>query len=894
MHSPFLFLLLVEFSKQWYYLKMDFNKNSVNFNATAYPKERRSDAIILFVLVIVIAGLMMFFSDYFGSLVKEQNAAYLEDETRQSEKFLDKIFLSSRLGINNIALLYKKQMDSPEVDWKDFKEMEDNSLFDYLRFVNLKGIAVDSKGEMHDVSDRDYFRKGIKGEYGTDIVLESRFNGESILVAYAPLFYKEEIIGVFTGIHGEAWLEELLLRSRLDDETISFLCTPNGVVFASSNKEFMGKNILQYYKNTVKLPDDVYEKVQESFSKGGNFGFSYRLEEGIESAFLIQNARKVWTLLKVYPPSTFARMAGRYNSAMIKMQIISILIFGLYIIYLALTEMHSRKILRNTTQSILQSSSMDLADSIAILSEYYYKVLKLNLLDGTFKVIKSTDFDFDNISTIDEWVRYFAEGGFIYEDDIDSFMKCFNRESILNQCKESDMHIIHRYRRVMDGSIRWVKMEILKSTEYTDDNPVVLLYILDINDDVAREMQLEAAYSAADKANKAKSEFLSNMSHEIRTPMNAIIGMTAIASLHLGEKDYISDCLQKITVSSNHLMDLINQVLDMGKIESGKIELDEESFSIKETVDNVLVIAKPLVDGKKHTLTVSVGALEHRDVIGDGKRLQQVLMNFISNAVKYTPEAGKIHLSLIEKESAKSGMACFEFTVEDNGIGMSEEYQSHIFEPFTRAEDDERVSKIQGTGLGMSITRTVIQKMGGDIKVSSKIDEGSKFVFTVYLGIQKKNEASDGDGENKLSLKDFSDSDFSGRKVLLVDDIELNREVTSEILKAAHLDVEFAENGEEAVEKIQTASDGYFDIVFMDVQMPIMDGYEATTKIRALDSEYAKKVPIIAMTANAFSDDIDRAIDAGMNGHISKPLEFNRLLNTLKKYLKKPACSDAE
>ncbi|MBD5409001.1 MAG: response regulator [Treponema sp.] len=864
---------------------MDFDKTNVNFKEMTYPKEHRSDAIILFVLVVVIAVLVMFFSDCFSDIVKEQNASYIESEAIQSEKFFDRIFLSSQLSINNIAMLYEKQMDSPDVDWRDLKEMEDNSLFDHLRFVNLKGISIDSEGVTHDVRDRNYYIKGIQGGIGADIILKSRFNDESVFVVYAPLFYNGKIIGVFIGIHQSDWLADLLICGRFDNGVISFLCAPDGSVVATSNREFSSRNILYYYKNIIKLPDDTYEKVKNVFSNGGSLSFSYKFEDGLESAFLIQNDRESWTLLQICPPSTVARMAERYNLVLIKMQVISIIIFALYIIYFATTQMHSQKVLRSATQSILKNSSMDLADSLAVLSEYYYVVLKLNLLDGTFKVVKSADFDFDNFDTIDECVHYFSVGGFIYADDVEDFVRCFNRTDIFKQFEESDAHIIHRYRRMINGNSRWVKMELLKSAEYTIDNPVVVLYMLDINDDVAREIQLENAYSAADKANRAKSEFLSSMSHEIRTPMNAIIGMTAIASLHLDDKDYIADCLRKITVSSNHLMDLINQVLDMRRIESGKIELNEEHFSIRDAIDIVLVIAKPLVETKKHTLTLSIGELEHENVIGDGKRLQQVLMNFISNAVKYTPEAGSIHLSVVEKESAKSGMACFEFSIEDNGIGMSDEYQAHIFEPFTRAED-ERLSQIQGAGLGMTIARTIIQKMGGDVKVQSKLDRGSIFTFVVYLEIQQKVDDPDEAGDRKISLKDFSNSDFSGRRVLLVDDIELNREITSEILKTASLDVEFAENGAEAVEKVQSSPDGYYDIVFMDVQMPVMNGYEATKKIRGLDSEYAQTLPIVAMTANAFSDDIDKAIASGMNGHISKPLEFNRLLNTLKKYLK--------
>ncbi len=530
-----------------------------------------------------------------------------------------------------------------------------------------------------------------------------------------------------------------------------------------------------------------------------------------------------------------------------------------------------------------------------------------------------------------------------------------------------------------------------------------------------QQQALQAAYEAANHASAAKTSFLANMSHDIRTPMNGIIGMTAIAGAHLDDKERVADCLSKIMVASKHLLGLLNEVLDMSKIESGKIELQDEEFSLPDLVDDLIAIAKPQIEAKHHEFFVSVRGIEHEEVIGDSQRLQQVFLNLLSNAIKYTPEGGRVQLILSEKPFHRKNVGCYEIIFEDNGIGMSKEFMERLFEPFTRAEDS-RMAKVQGTGLGMTITRNIVQLMNGRIDVESKPDKGTKFTVTIFLKLQESEESVSYDklvdlpilvvdddeaacestcgmlndlgmlgeyvlcGEDAvkcvvarheaeddffavildwkmpgmdgvavtreirkqvgedvpiiiISAYDWSDievsaraaganaflskplfkskmvylfkeilgnekhlqslsalktiqkDNFDGKRALLVEDNELNAEIAGEILGMAGLEVAYAKDGKEALDKMVEAEDGYYDIVFMDIQMPIMDGYEATRAIRSLPGDYPRRVPIIAMTANAFMADVQACKAAGMDEHIAKPLDLDRLFKVLNQWL---------
>ncbi len=530
-----------------------------------------------------------------------------------------------------------------------------------------------------------------------------------------------------------------------------------------------------------------------------------------------------------------------------------------------------------------------------------------------------------------------------------------------------------------------------------------------------QQQALQAAYEAANHASAAKSSFLANMSHDIRTPMNGIIGMTAIAGAHLDDQERVADCLSKIMVASKHLLGLLNEVLDMSKIESGKIVLQNEEFSLPDLMNDLITMVKPQIKARRHEFSVSVRGVEHEEVIGDRQRLQQVFLNLLSNAIKYTPEGGKIQLVLSEKPFHRKDTGCYEIVFEDNGIGMDKAFLDRLFEPFTRAED-ERVSKAQGTGLGMTITKNIVQLMNGRIDVESEPDRGTKFTVTVFLKLQEgegavsddklvdlpilvvdddeaacettcamvnelgmlgeyvlcgedavrrvveRHEADDdffaiildwkmpgmdgmavtkeirkqvgsdvpiiiisaydwseieisaraaganaflskplfkskmlylfkeilGNEKNLQSLsalKTIREDDFSGKRALLVEDNELNAEIAGEILNMAGLEVVYAKDGKEALDKMTQAGDGEYDIVFMDIQMPIMDGYEATRAIRGLPGGYPKQVPIIAMTANAFMGDVQACKAAGMDEHIAKPLDLDHLYNVLNQWL---------
>jgi len=405
---------------------------------------------------------------------------------------------------------------------------------------------------------------------------------------------------------------------------------------------------------------------------------------------------------------------------------------------------------------------------------------------------------------------------------------------------------------------------------------------------------LEDAYEAANRASAAKTDFLSRMSHDIRTPMNAIIGMTAIAGKHLEDKGRVADCLNKIMVSSKYLLGVINEVLDMSKIESGKLDLNEEEFSLFGLIDNLFTMSKPQFGEKKQTFTISVRDVAHEQVIGDSQRIQQALMNLVGNAIKYTPEGGTVDLSLTEKKTNKPMIGCYEFIIADNGIGMDEEFQKRLFEPFVRAEDT-RVEKMQGTGLGMAITKNIVQMMNGTLKVESAPEVGTKITMTVFFKLQtpdgaahyEKSATLPGSAvhDNPDVLASFSEKLFAGKRALVVEDNEINVEVASEILGMAGFVMEYARNGKEAVDAMAEAADGYYDVVFMDVQMPVMNGYEATKAIRALGRDYTDSVPIIAMTANAFAEDVRMAKGSGMNEHVTKPLDFGQLMAVLRKWL---------
>ena len=603
----------------------------------------------------------------------------------------------------------------------------------------------------------------------------------------------------------------------------------------------------------------------------------------------------------------------------------------------------------------------------------------------------------------------------------DKVMEQLSSEYICSHLQESELSEDNQsydieYQVFRGGSKKWVRATVVAVEMDAQGVPALVLVLLkDITRSKEEEQeyeQMRRAYELSERANQAKTNFLNNMSHDIRTPMNAIIGFASLAAIHIDEKERLKDYLGKIMVSSNHLLSLINDVLDMSRIESGKVKIEENECSIPVVMHDLRNIIQTDVRAKRMEFFIDTVDVVTEDVICDRLRLNQILLNCVNNAVKYTPAGGTVGVRIVQKENAPAGFADYDFIIRDTGIGMSQDFMQHIFEPFSR-EETSTVNRIPGTGLGMSITKNIVDMMGGSIRVKSEPGLGTEFTislrfkvaanshrrgvikelkgfralvaddsmdscvsvekmlrtiglrpewttsgkeavfrakyakeqndpFSVYVidwlmpdmnGIevvrrirmeigdevpiiiltaydwsdieQEAREAgvtafcakplfmselydvlqnaSQQDAQTRY--KEFKTDAFIGKHILLVEDVELNREIAETILLDAGFQVSSVENGQRAVDYMRQSSDGFVDLILMDIMMPVMDGYEATRQIRRLESAKHRQIPIIALTANAFDTDIQKALDAGMNDHLAKPISIEALYDIMKKHL---------
>ena len=537
-----------------------------------------------------------------------------------------------------------------------------------------------------------------------------------------------------------------------------------------------------------------------------------------------------------------------------------------------------------------QERNVEISQLATAAKAAYQMLIAVNLTQNTYHMVEYQRFPVkapDPEGRFDELIEFEMEA--VHPDYREEFRSKFTRKALTEAFQRGECILSMDVPHIgEDGIYHWNSTQVVKvESPYTHD---LIEITLSRNIDEERRVQqetlekerqakllLEDALKKAEKANKAKSDFLSRMSHDIRTPMNAIIGMTELAQLHIGDEEKQRDYLNKIASSGAHLLGLINEILDVSKIESGVMELSESPLNLRALAGEAAEMVRISMENSQQEFQVDIDESFDPWVMGDARRIRQVLVNILENASKYTGQRGKITFSVCEFKKEEQRTGTYRFIIEDTGIGMKPEYMEHIFEPFSRA-DDSRTSKVPGTGLGMTIVKNLISMMDGDIRVESEYGKGSRFTVTLCL------DKCGNTGEAIQPAVSGPEAACRGLRVLLVEDNELNRQIASEMLKLLGVRVEMAENGREAVEAVCSHPALYYDAVFMDVQMPEMDGCDATKKIRTLSRADAKTVRIIAMTANVLEEDRKRCLNSGMDAHIGKPFslediarEYNRI-----------------
>ena len=524
---------------------------------------------------------------------------------------------------------------------------------------------------------------------------------------------------------------------------------------------------------------------------------------------------------------------------------------------------------------------------INALSIDYTNVFMVNLMTNRIRVVRMNDvagaFYNDDFGEqyYDDALDFYIDVS-VYADDRDMMKMAFSRDNILRQLIKRETFYVN-FRSNINNNLAYMKLKVVRIGDIKETGNFLLAF-MNVDDEIEHEMKqkklLQDTLNMAESASHAKTMFLSNMSHDIRTPMNAIIGFTTLALSNIQDLDKVKDYLSKILSSSNHLLSLINDILDMSRIESGKVNLEEQEADLEAIAKELVQLIEDQARAKGLELELDFSRLRERAVFCDKTRLEQVLLNLLNNALKFTPSGGHIKFTMSQLAQTPNGKGIYEIRVQDDGIGMGPEFVKKVFDPFER-ESTSTVSKIQGTGLGMAIAKNIVDMMGGTIEVFSEKGVGTEFVLRLELRLQDEAKQTQPAVEQELLPKQ-QEHDFTGRRLLLVEDNDLNREIACMILCKYGFDLETAENGQEAVDMVAASAPGYYDLVLMDIQMPIMDGHEATKRIRALENKELARVPIVAMTANAFDEDRKAAKECGMNGFISKPINMQEVLKALR------------
>lgn len=962
---------------------------------------------ILIMIFIVIAFLVFTYRN--RERILEQNMEYIGDAARQKAQRLEYILRDTQKNFYVFSELYEWILAGGTGEVVDINQLAEAASFDYMEYADRSGVTVNAAGEKTDISDREYFIRGMRGESGMMAVIGSRLVEGNPIMFYAPLKINGEIVGVFMGLYGQEKIEELLNSAYFGEQARAYLCARDGrIVACSAPDEEMPDNIIDFYEEKHRATSEALEHMKQALAGGESEGFRYHGKSGTGTAYITGVNNTDLMIFQELPSVVTERMIRNANAMGAKLSVNLLVALAVYIVVILIMDYRQRRKLvwENTEMSYVIAGTTKLFD----------RFIFVDLEQETYRYLAGTYRQYAPIMPEGEYVELaeYLTSMMVDQDERERMAQELDLTNLRSKFEGDIESLSYEYFIHRDKEL-WERLNVICVERRDGKAAQVLFARQDVTEFMSNELKknaaLSEAFQAAEMANQAKSDFLSRMSHDIRTPMNAIMGMTSIAEMNIQDTAKVADCLNKINISSKHLLGLINEVLDMSKIESGKLVLVEEVFSIPEVVDNLKSIFFTQIKEKNQNLNIAISNVTHERVIGDAQRLQQVFVNIMGNAVKFTPNDGDILLEISEKEiNPDTGSALYEFVFTDSGIGMESDFLEHLFEPFTRA-NDSRIGHTEGTGLGMSIAKSIVQMMNGDIRVKSSPGEGSQFTVSVYLqlcneeddnldalaglpvlvaddeqfecesvcetlrsigmkadwvtdgdlAIQKLLEAKEKNEDYAVMILDWkmpgkdglqtaievreklgrdipiiilSAYDWSaieqearaagvsgfvskplfrtslvrimrkliekkqdvvtknpiakkyeGKRALLAEDNALNTEIAVAILKMAGFSVDTACDGVQALRRISETEEYYYDVVFMDIQMPNMDGYEASRAIRKLDRPDTKNLPIIAMSANAFADDIRKAKESGMNTHVAKPIDIKKLMAAIDEWI---------
>jgi len=829
-------------------------------------------------IVVVILMVVCFFQfkEQNKQTIQERNEKYIEDFTLSLAEKLNESFSNAQTVVRSMAVMNVQEVMG-DTSMKALAKMETAGQFDHVRFVDADGISHTTSGNTADVSDRSYFIEGMKGNSGTTFVTTSRLTDQRQVGFYAPVENEGEIVGVLVAFYNEKTLRKSLEYYFYGEQASAGIIDQNGTMIVNAPSKALEAAYSNGYSEDASLfvqqaplTEECRSRMIQAYTNCTPTAFQIEWPSGDVIGYIAPLESVGLSVYMTFPAAASTALYTSGEEAGIRLQTSLIIIFSLFAAYLILVGFI--KLSRERTQNKLIHQVAEAENAVS------RGVIVLNLEEGTYVNPYALEIPISrkgSIASFKEYLYKISEEDYIGKEEIDRFLD----EDIPSWHSTSQYPSIILKRDGQFGAECYYSMTFVPSQDSTKSGRRGVILFRDVTaqtrkEQLARRNLLNAA-QAAETANKAKTTFLFNMSHDIRTPMNAIIGFADLLEKNLDDPKKAREYLEKMRRSSEFLLSLINNVLEMARIESGRMTLDETTWSTEQFNDALFSVFEEQMRAKNITFTRTM-EVQHKYVFCDRVKLREIFLNVLSNAYKYTAPGGHVTMCLKEIPSEDSGVAMFQTTITDDGMGMDKEFLAHVFDEFSR-EKNSTDSGIEGTGLGMPIVKKLVELMHGTITIDSELGKGTTVVVTIPHPV------SSVELLDQVANAQIMRGVFAGKRILLAEDNELNAEIAEEFLSDEGIAVEVACDGARCVEMLRQANAGYYDLILMDIQMPNMNGYEATRAIRAMADKEKAYIPIIAMTANAFDEDKMDALEAGMNDHVAKPVEMPKLMQAFSK-----------